>query len=205
MAVTVGMVICCSSLYWDFLPAHMESVKGLNRQPDQITIVTDHTEQLDNYNVVRKDLPWNLGDWYNAGIAATETDWIVWSGVDDKYRPTALDGIDTCTADVLGFGLRYSGGMNWIPGNPEPARILQLETNLITCGSPFRRKLWEGIPFEPSLAPVEDWGFWVGCARQDARVVSTGEIDIDYSHGPDSLIPDLNISRERIRSWLEKL
>ena len=203
--MTIGMVICASSMYWDFLPRHLESVRNLRRQPDQITLVTDSTEDVVGVTRVEMSLPWNLGEWYNAGIAATDTDWIVWSGVDDQYRPGALDAVDSCAADVCAFGLRYTTGMNWIPGATSSNRILQLESNLITCGSPFRRKLWEQIPFEPSLFPVDDWGFWVSCAHQGASFSTTNEINVDYTHGPNSLIPDLNISRERIRSWLETL
>jgi hypothetical protein len=205
LAVSVGIVIACSSLYRHHLQPHLDSIMRLERKPDEITLVTDGDFTAPMITrVVHMDLPWCLGDWYNAGVEATETEWVAWSGADDLYRPTALNSLDNATADVVCFGLHYSTGMNWLPQGITPEAILKIETNLITCGSPFRRKLWEEIPFQAEVAPVEDWGFWVGCALQGARFESAHQIDIDYAHGPDHLAPDLNNSRELIRAWLNK-
>ena len=203
--MTVSLVVACSKAYEHHLPGYMESVSALNRPPDEIVLVTDEVVPSFDCTWVRTDEPWNLGAWYNRGFDSASGDWIVWTGADDRFRPHALDKIDDCDADVLMFGLQYTTGQTWQPSNVSAAEVLRVQNNLVTCGSPARKHLWETIPFQPQLYPFDDWAFWVGCAYQDATFEPTLTLDIDYDYGPNHLNPPMEPHRTHSREWLESL
>ena len=54
------------------------------------------------------------------------TDWVVWIGADDRFRPTALDGIERDDADVVALGFQYDTGQTWMP-HPTRERVLRVE------------------------------------------------------------------------------
>lgn len=203
--MNVSLVIACSQQYEHHLYGYVESVRNLNRQPDEIVVVTDNAVPDFDCTLVRVNEPWNLGAWYNKGFAAASGDWIVWTGADDRFKPHALDKIDACQSDVLMFGLDYSTGQKWTPGAVTAEQVLKVASNLVPCGSPVRRELWEGINFNPDLYPFDDWGFWVGCAFQGATFEPTNTLDIDYAHGPEHLNPPLEPTRSKIVHWLTTL
>lgn len=205
MAVTISIVIACSQQYAHHLDDYMNAVAQLDRQPDEIVLVTDKVQPT--FNCVRVQAPdrWNLGEWYNLGFDAASSDWIVWTGADDRLRPHALNTIDTTNADVIAFGLHYTTGQTWMPANIRNADILKVQHNLVTCGSPVRKQLWQATAFEPDLAPFEDWAFWVGCAHNNAQFTSTRTLDVDYTYGSDHIAPAEEPTRTRIQQWLKGL
>ena len=210
---TIGIVTTCHS-YYSFIDDWLASVKNLTVQPDRIVIAASDPDQCEafiprqyeNVRVVAGIEPFGLGKYLNAAIQECHTDWIVWLGIDDRYRRHALEGIRSASADVIAFGMQYSNGMTWIPsGTIRPEGILNLQSNLIPCGSPFRRKLWEQIPFQEDLAPFEDWALWVGFAKLGAKFLTTNQIDFDYSQHPEQIIPSMEPTRSRIAAWSQSL
>lgn len=202
MAVTVGIVGVCGD-YHAHIGEWLDSVRSLNRPPDQITLLASPHESLlnlDGVQVILTGEPFHFGGWLNTAISHTRTDWIAWAGLDDRYRPTALDGIDGWTADVMAFGLQYDTGQRWQHAPPDTAGILAAESCPIPCGSPFRRWLWERRPFAEHFAPFEDWALWVGFAREGARFAATGRIDIDYQYAGHTAPPEGDI-RDRLKEW----
>lgn len=198
-------MIACSQQYEHHLSGFLASVETLNRKPDEIVLVTDNVTPTFDCTLVRMNEPWNLATWYNKGFKAASGDWVVWTGSDDRFKPHALDGLDDCGAEVFMFGMDYSTGQKWTPGHVTAQDILKVSSNLVPCGSPVRRHLWENIPFIPDLYPFDDWGFWVGCAYQGATFTPTQRLDIDYTHGPDHLNPPLEPTRSKIVEWLRSL
>ena len=131
-------------------------------------------------------LPWwddfAFSDMLNLGFEYCDTDWISWIGIDDRYRPHALDKLDSCEADVLALGFEYDTGQIWTPANVTAEQILSLQANMIPCGSPVRRELWNEHPFDQRISPYEDWCFWIGTAVAGATYESTLNIDVDYAY-----------------------
>lgn len=205
MAVKISLVIACSQQYAHHLDGYMQAVQQLNRQPDEIVLVTDTVKPSFECVVIRTEAEFQFGEWFNLGFAAATGDWVVWPGADDRLRPHALDHIDASLADVIAYGLQYSTGKIWIPAVTDAHNILQVQQNLITCGSPVRKRLWEQTPFQPELFPFEDWAFWVGCAHNNARFTSTLTIDVDYAYGDDHFIPPLEPTRSLIMQWSKGL
>lgn len=141
----------------------------------------------------------------NLAFENCETDWVSWIGIDDRYRPNALDKLDTCAADVLALGFQYNSGQIWTPEKVTAEDILRLEDNLIPCGSPVKRWLWEKIPFDQTANPIEDWCFFVGTALSNATYDSTRNIDVDYDY-EGHWAPTEELARSIVNRYLiEKL
>jgi hypothetical protein len=205
MAVSISLVIACSQQYAHHLDGYMQAVEKLNTQPDEIVLVTDTIKPDFECVRVQAQSKFLFGEWFNLGFDAASSDWVVWPGVDDRLRAHALDQLRVITADVYAFGLQYTTGQIWIPSNITNEAILQVDENKVTCGSPVKRSLWEQTPFQTQLTPFEDWAFWVGCAHNKARFMSSLTLDVDYAYGNDHTIPPSEPTRSLIMQWSKGL
>ena len=204
---TLGVVGICHG-YPEKLNGWIDSVKQLNRKPDEVVLVLwdgiDRTGlNLDGIKIVSWNSDFAYSDMMNLAIKNCDTDWISWIGVDDRYRPHALDLIDNCAADVLALGFQYDTGQIWTPAKTNADEILSMRANMIPCGSPFKKWLWEKIPFDQNIAPFDDWVFWLGTALSKANYDSTFDIDIDYEY-EGHWSPSDSEARITIANWLEK-
>lgn len=204
---TLGVVGICHG-YPEKLNGWIDSVKQLNRKPDQVVLVLwtgiDRTNlNLSGIKIIDWDLDFAYSDMMNLAIENCDTEWIAWIGVDDRYRSHALDLIDYCAADVLALGFQYDTGQVWIPAKTNADEILSMRANMIPCGSPFKKWLWENIPFDQSIAPFDDWVFWLGTALSKATYSSTLNIDVDYEYA-GHWVPDDAEARSTIAEWLAK-
>ncbi len=202
---TVGVVGICHG-YPEKISRWLDSVRALNRKPDEIVLVLwDQIDQsqfnLDGVKVVLWNGDFEYSNMMNLGVENCKTDWIAWIGVDDKYRPHALDKIDTTQADVLALGFEYDTGQIWSPVATNPEQILSMHANMIPCGSPFKRWLWEKQPFDQSIAPSDDWQFWLGTALSGATYDSTLDIDVDYEYA-GHWVPNEAQCRANLMQWL---
>lgn len=201
----ISLVIACSAAYRHHLDGYLQAVHELDRAPDEIVLVTDSVSSSVEYKRVLVDTQWNLGAWYNAGVAASSGDWVVWTGADDRFMSHALNSLDDCKSDVYAFGLQYTTGQVWLPQNLTAQRILEVRENLVPCGSPFRRHLWEQVPFQPQFFPLDDWAFWVGCAAIGATFECSPNLDVLYEYGPSHINPPMEPTRTHIAQWVREL
>lgn len=205
----VGVVSICHG-YPDDISGFIESVRALNRKPDRVVLVLfdeiDRTKlDLDGITIIDWSGDFIYSEMMNLAFEHCETDWVSWIGIDDRYRPHALDKLDTCVADVLALGFQYDTEQIWIPSNVTAKQILSLEENMIPCGSPVRRWLWEEIPFDKTTDPLMDWCFFVGTALSKATYDSTQNIDVDYDY-VDHWAPTEKLARFTVSRYLiEKL
>ncbi len=201
---TVGVIAVCWT-YDDYIAGWAESVKNLTTQPDRVILVckTAPASLPIDATVIVCEEPFTFGGWLNIAVSECDTDWIAWVCVDDTYRPCALDGIAESNADVVAFGMELSAGGTWMPTVSAEA-VLQMNANLVPCGSPFRRSLWERVPFQPQLGPYEDWALWVGFAHLGASFDITGRVDFDYRWHEDTPTA-LEPLRTQIMEWVRGL
>jgi hypothetical protein len=186
ISTTVGVVGICHG-YPEKINGWIQSVRNLNRKPDEIVLVLWDQIILDDLNldgikVVAWSDEFQFSNMFNLGIQNCDTDWIAWVGIDDRYRQHALDKVESCNADVLAFGFEYDTGQIWMPAKTMADEILSLRANMIPCGSLFKKWLWEKIPLDESVAPWSDWVFWCGTALLNATYDATHTIDIDYEY-----------------------
>jgi hypothetical protein len=207
ISTTIGVVGICHG-YPEKINGWIESVRNLNRKPDQIVlvlwdqIIIDDLD-LDGIKVIAWSKDFAYSNMMNLAIENCDTDWIAWIGIDDRYRPHALDLIDNCAADVLALGFQYDTGQIWTPAKTNADEILSMRANMIPCGSPFRKWLWEKISFDQSIAPFDDWVFWLGTALSKATYDATLDIDVDYEYEGHWSPSDAE-ARATISDWLEK-
>jgi hypothetical protein len=178
----------------------------LNRKPDKIVLVLniqiDKSDfDLEGITVVGWFGDFAFSDMMNLAFENCQTDWVSWVGIDDRYRPHALDKIDTCVADVLALGFQYDTGQIWTPANVTNEQVLSLHANMITCGSPVRRWLWERNSFDQRIAPFDDWCFWVGTAVSGATYDCTLNIDVDYAYAGHT-VPSDSLARATVAQYL---
>lgn len=182
--VSIGIVTTVGT-YEAHLPGWCASVRNLNTKPDRIVVAAHHPDKVRRIlategitaAVVAVKEEFLLSRYLNRAIAACETDWIVWIGVDDRYRPVALDGLDSLQADILQYGIQIGGDRKWYGGKMSECD----QYNPVACGSPFRRWIWKTHPFQEHLFPYEDWGFWISAHYSGAKARMSGRIDYDYS------------------------
>lgn len=199
-------VITTVHTYTEFVPRWCESVAALNTTPDEIVIAATDPTAVANVvtvpaRVVQAGPTFSFGTYLNTAIEQCNTDWIAWIGVDDQYRAHALDNITSSDADVVAFGMHIERQHDYLP----ELRPVDLESCWIPCGSPFRRTMWEQLPFQPQLAPFEDWAFWVGLNHLGARFTTTGRIDFQYAQHAQQIVPPQEPTRTRIGEWLATL
>lgn len=204
---SLGIVGICHG-YPEKINGWVASIRDLQRQPDEVVLVLwreiDQTElDIDGIKIVLWDGDFEYSNMMNLAIQNCNTDWIAWIGVDDTYRPWALNKIAETDADVLALGFQYDTGQVWLPNKTNAEEILSMRANMIPCGSPFKRWLWEKIPFDQSIAPSDDWVFWLGTAISGATYDSTFQIDVDYEYA-GHWVPDEVEARARISDWLAK-
>lgn len=202
---TVGVVAICHG-YPELIPGWLDSVRALTRKPDEIVLVLwdgiDTNElDLDGIKVVLWSGDFAFSDMMNVAFENCHTDWVSWVGIDDRYRPYALDKLDTCQADVLALGFQYDTGQIWTPANITGEQITSLHANMIPCGSPVRRWLWERNPFDQKIAPFDDWCFWVGTAVNGATYDCTLDIDVDYAYA-GHWVPNDSDARATVTQYL---
>jgi hypothetical protein len=202
---TLGVVSICHGYPQD-IPGFIESVRSLNRKPDKVVLVLfheiDRTDlDLDGITVIDWFDDFAFSDMMNLAFENCQTDWVSWVGIDDRYRPHALDKIDTCAADVLALGFQYDTGQIWTPANVTNEQVRSLHANMITCGSPVRRWLWERNPFDQTIAPFDDWCFWVGTAVSGATYDCTLNIDVDYAYAGHT-VPSDSLARATVAQYL---
>ena len=144
-----------------------------------------------------------FSDMMNLAFEHCQTEWISWVGIDDRYRPHALDKIDSCAADVLALGFQYDTGQIWTPANVTREQVLGMHANMIPCGSPVRRWLWERNTFDQRIAPFDDWCFWIGTAVTGASYECTLDIDVDYAYAGHK-VPSDSLARATVKQYLQE-
>jgi len=205
MAVSVGVCVAVSDSYAAHLSGWAVSVKALDPAPDQVVIAAQSRPTVElppgwEWRPLRVSDEPSFGELWDQAIGAVDTDWVAWIGVDDRYRPGALAGIDESPADVVAFGFAYTTGQTWLP-NPTRENVLACAANQVPCGSPLRRALWEP-GFGNAFGPFGDWATWVGLALAGAEFTTTGRIDVDYYYD-DHVPPPLEDYPRKLREWVE--
>jgi|GEM_PF-4658103 len=196
--MSVGIVTVIYDGYGKFLDQFVEFVLKSTVQPEQLTIVLGKKHGVtaeqkkaikEKINVVfvydRKDNP-NVGRLSNAGIAKTDTEWIMVMDVDDLILPKSLEVFSLVEhkADYICIGWRlYLKGKMYHYTSPLPSYWANLKPNQrskrrINNNSPFRRKLWEANQFaENNWCTLK---FIADCVEQGARFIQVSRACITY-------------------------
>lgn len=147
---TVGLPLAVwGTGYSEFLPRWWEGVQSLTRQPDEISITYDQSNEAavlssipEGYSpklLLSQDFS-TYAQYWNSAINGLTTDWFSICNVDDKFFPQALDEIDAAEAsgcnlitdrikDLEGgriYKSKWNGrqvGVAWTMVGAEPMRL----------------------------------------------------------------------------------
>lgn len=192
--VTIGIVtVVVGDTYLAKIHTWAKAVSQLDRQPDVVTLVTDHMprkyveildDALPRWQLITTKRTWRHHPQVlvNDAIAETKTDWICKMDADDIILPHALSPIGSVSGDIWMFGMRRLNDYLY----SQPVTFQQVlgslyeatPVNYVNSGSPFRKHLWTGNPYRDMI--YEDWAFWIGCAKQKAIFKSSPSIDYEY-------------------------
>jgi glycosyltransferase involved in cell wall biosynthesis len=201
----ISVVMPCFN-HGEFLLEAVASVTQIGRDDVELIVVDDGStdertrRELDDLvaqgiSVLRQENK-RLAAARNAGILASQGEYIFPLDADDRLRPGWLDrGIRILDSDprvgvVYGdaqcFGVRSD---LWVVGPFESARLLFW--NYIHASALYRRSIWEqncGYDGSMPVQGFEDWDFWLGALEHGWQFVYLPEVVFDYRIAKESMI-----------------
>lgn len=181
--------------YGQFLDRWWHSVIALERQPDQIVIITDKdNSHLINMNapsgygadfkliVLDNDLSFN--DYWDAAFRECNMNWIVTCCIDDVFMPEALNDIDRADAEgceLVADGVRFTDQARVWKGYWNAVEIFHSMT--MPGAAPMRKDLYERVGGFPKQIYWSDWAFYMICAKTGVRVFQSDLIRIIFDEG----------------------
>jgi glycosyltransferase involved in cell wall biosynthesis len=190
----------------EFLPEAVASVTQIERDDVELIVVDDGStdertrRELDNLaargiKVVRQENK-KLAAARNAGILASQGEYIFPLDADDRLRPGWLDrGIRILDSDPK-VGIVYGDAQHFgfrtdrcVVGPFESARLLYW--NYIHASALYRRSIWEqnrGYDGTMPIQGLEDWDFWLSALEHGWQFVYLPEVLFDYRIAKESMI-----------------
>ena len=195
MADSSSIVVAAWGLrYKPYVSRWWESVRKLNRKPDEIVLATNLHDPCELLTSIPEwvDTPivkiqidsedHNL-IWTEAAKATTK-EWIVGMPIDDQYHSQALDFLELVDGDIVIDNCQFLQGGEWIPSwNTEDTHNRRFAPAGI---GPYRRSL---LPmFEESLKDYywNDWVFYLLAVKRGVKAYRTQNYrmihDLGYDH-----------------------
>lgn len=212
MADSASLVVAAwGPRYKPYVPRWWESVRTLNRKPDEIVLATN----LDDPCELLTSIP----DWVDTPIVkvqveseehntiwveaakATTKDWIVGMPVDDQYHPQALDFLESVDGDIVIDNCKILQGGEWIP-------------NWDTCNTGHRKFAPAGIgPYRRTLLPMfiecnqeaywNDMVFYLLAVKREVKAYRTQNYRMIHDLGNDHETMSGVNSDSAKRSWAD--
>ena len=160
-----------------FVPRWWSAVEAMRPLPDQVVIACREPDysgieqvpaSLQSRTSIITAKATHLNELYDVAIAACDTKWVAWCGLDDIMMPDAFADIsdaDAAGAELLVGRVRWVSGGEWA-GSWEPDRLGDYNT-LPAC-SPHTKQLWADVGGYP-VVYFADWAFWAKVARRGVR------------------------------------
>jgi hypothetical protein len=200
LMTTIGIVTTVwGHNYTRFIPKWWEAVSTLDRQPDEVTFVTDEineeairsnapTHLVDALNIVVVTNPEELdfNDFWDKAYRSCNQKWMVTCCIDDVFLPKALSAIDD--ADLDGAELVIDGCImaphnsiwNGYWNTEEIFRTITLPGN-----APMTKALYERVGGFDREIYWSDWAFYMKAAKAGVKVYQTDTMRIIFNVGTD--------------------
>jgi glycosyltransferase involved in cell wall biosynthesis len=220
----MSIVIPCFN-HGEFLAEAVASVTDIERDDVELIVVDDGStdertrRELDDLvaqgiRVVRQENK-GLAAARNAGILASQGEYIFPLDADDRLRPGWLDRgilildsdqkVGVVYGDAQCFGVRSD---LWVVGPFESARLLHW--NYIHASALYRRSVWEQnrgydsrmsdgtLPFRG----LEDWDFWLGALENGWQFAYVSEVFFDYRVASESMVTRTHGFEKQIEKFI---
>lgn len=197
---TIGIVTTVwGSNYTKFIPKWWEAVSNLERQPDEVTVVTDsineeairsnapdHLADVLNIVIVSNPEELDFNDFWDKAYRSCNQKWMVTCCIDDVFLPKALSAIDDADADeaelVIDGCILYPHNTVW-NGYWNPDEIYNRIT--LPGNAPMTKDLYERVGGFDRDIYWSDWAFYMKAAKAGVKVYQTDTMRITHNLGAD--------------------
>jgi glycosyltransferase involved in cell wall biosynthesis len=196
MAKTISVIIPLYA-YAQYLDEAIQSVLAQTVKPDEIICVSDGA--IDQSVEIAKKYPvkiiekknGGLASARNAGIREATSEFVMSFDSDDIMRPDCIeehmklaDKNTVVTCALMAFGSEA------YTARPEVASYeLLMKRNVIYSNSVFPKDLWEKVGgFDENMKlGLEDWEYWIRCAKAGAKFVTSDEVCLLWRRHPQAM------------------
>jgi hypothetical protein len=197
---TIGIVTTVwGDRYTRFIPNWWAAVATLERQPDEVTIVTDAINEeairanapsnlLDVLNIVIVPNPEELefNDFWDKAYRSCNQKWMVTCCIDDVFLAKALNAIDeadAAEAELVIDGCIMAPHNSIWNGYWNPAEIFNTIT--LPGNAPMTKDLYERVGGFDRDIYWSDWAFYMKAAKAGVKVYQTDILRIVFDVGPN--------------------
>jgi esterase/lipase superfamily enzyme len=200
LMTTIGIVTTVwGENYTRFIPKWWEAVATLERQPDEVTFVTDSI----NEEAIRSNTPSHLvaalnivvvpnpkqllfNDFWDKAYRSCNQKWMATCCIDDVFLPKALSAIDDADADeaelVIDGCIMAPHNSIWT-GYWNPEQIFDIIT--LPGNAPMTKDLYERVGGFDRDIYWSDWAFYMKAAKAGVKVYQTDILRIVFDVGND--------------------
>jgi glycosyltransferase involved in cell wall biosynthesis len=216
----VSIVIPCFN-HGEFLPEAAASVTQIGREDVELIVVDDGStdertgREVDKLmaqgiKVIRQGNK-GLAAARNAGILASQGEYIFPLDADDRLRPGWIDrGIRILDSDpqigvVYGDAEYFGTRVGRCHVGPFAMDRL-LRWNLIHASALYRRSVWKQNGGYDGTMPVqglEDWDFWLGALEHGWQFAYVPEVFFDYRQAEQSMITRARGFEKQVEEFIE--
>jgi IS1 family transposase len=179
--------------YQPYIARWWESLKTLNRQPNEIVLVTDLADDSNLFSTIPDwvDVPVvkvqidsdQYNELWSAAVHASTQEWIVKLCIDDQFCPEALDFLDTVEGDLVIDRCKFLQGGEWVASwdtnDTDNRRFAPASF------SPFRRSLIQFYDKIPKPCLWDDYVFYLLLAKANVKVYRTDNYRMIHDLGVD--------------------
>lgn len=185
--------------YGQYLDQAIQSVLAQTVLPNEIICVSDGA--IDNSVEIAKKYPVIVIEKENGGLASARnfgikhatSKYIISFDSDDLMRPQCIEKhlelADENT--IVTCGLMAFGAENYTARPEKASYDLLKKKNVIYSNSLFPKELWERVggfdESEVMRLGLEDWLFWIECAKSGANFVTNEYIGLLWRRHPNAM------------------
>src|SRR6266567_3863454 len=215
----ISIVMPCFN-HGEFLREAVDSVLSANRDDLELVMVDDGStdertrKEMEHLRARGIKVIWqeNKGPAAarNAGIAASQADYILPLDADDRLRAEWIDRgleiLDTdSTVGVVCWDTKFFGKRTdlWLGGPFDLNRLLQ--QSYIPCTALYRRSVWEqNGGYDSTIVGYEDWEFWLGAVEHGWKFAYIPEIFFDYRKAGESMLSRAGVHVKETADFVAK-
>jgi hypothetical protein len=195
MVETASVVVAVwGTRYQPYIQRWWDSIKKLNRKPDEIVLVSNLADESKLFDTIPNwiDIPIikvkidsdDYNTLWSAGVHAVTKKWVIKLCIDDQFCPEALDFLQVVDGDLVIDRCKFLQGGEWIPTWDLTATH---DRRFAPASfSPFRRNLIKFYNQIPKPCLWDDYVFYLLLAKANVRVHKTDNYrmihDLGYDH-----------------------
>ena len=179
--------------YQPYIARWWKSLRTLNRQPNEIVLVTDLADDSNLFGTIPDwvDVPVvkvqidsdQYNELWSAAVHAASQEWIVKLCIDDQFCPEALDFLETVEGDLVIDRCKFLQGGDWVASwdtnDTDNRRFAPASF------SPFRRSLIQFYDKIPKPCLWDDYVFYLLLAKANVKVYRTDNYRMIHDLGVD--------------------